>query len=353
MRLLSKLSLLFLIIFSVSAYAKVELFVWRPTEGHVALILAKSESESADEAAKAYKNSFNKNRDLTELNEGKLNIKLDGFESLPKESSKPRILVLANDPFQFSGSANSKTWHRSLVKYGADVYVLPTNADIAMSPRKSTSFRNELVRNFDAILALGGRDIDPELYGSTNRHSKDVVPFVDQSEAKFIKAFLDSHKNSKLAAACFGICRGMQHTALILGYDLYQDIKGETGNLHNHRYDDHKIKIVGTKNSLFVKEFGQGELITTNSVHHQAVNYNSNPKGPLSLVAYQQSADDSDLIAEVMEFKSGLGFLVQFHPERMNNSVGRNVMRMMVDVASKVKKNRTKLAKTCRSRLSE
>ena len=38
-------------------------------------------------------------------------------------------------------------------------------------------------------------------------------------------------------------------------------------------------------------------------------------------------------IVEAMQFENGLGLLVQFHPERMENSAGKKILKLMVEIA--------------------
>jgi putative glutamine amidotransferase len=307
------------------------LFVWQPSEDHVPVLIGGRDHQSAKDAAKNYLKAFNQEKHLVEL-AGPLKLPLVGLRPFyPIDSTKPLFIVIANKPSQAYGLGSSQEWYTKLVSVGAEAYVLPVNSDIGMTIEEAADYRKTLVKAFDAVLALGGEDVDPSIYTEKNRKSKNTNVVRDRSEAKVIEAFVNSE-----AVPCFGICRGMQLTSALLGYKLIQDIATETNNKHDHVFTKHHVTLVGSQASFFRGQFGEQKKIPVDSWHHQAVIADSKKNGPLALVGVHDEPGQ-DKIAEVMEFKNGMGFLVQFHPERMKTPEGQKIMSMMVKLAKKIK----------------
>lgn len=99
----------------------------------------------------------------------------------------------------------------------------------------------------DAILILhGGADISPSIYGAKpNKYTlADETPsFRDRTELNLAK------KAIEMGVPIFGICRGAQLLCAMNGGKLVQHVTGHHGN--------HRI------------ETNDGEVIKTNSAHHQ------------------------------------------------------------------------------------
>lgn len=316
---------------SLQSFA-VQLFIWQPSEAGVAVVMGRADNETPKQAAQRYLDGYNKEEKLVALNGKKLELPLEGFKDITFDQVNPNFLVIVSEPTQIRGGRKGKPWHVGLARYGANVFVLPNNSDIGMSSKLANEFRALLAKSFDGILVLGGEDIDPSVYGEKNRHAnaREMIKVRDISEKKVLEAFFEGQ-----TAACFGICRGAQLSAVTLGYKLIQDIERETSNTQDHVFKAHDIVLLKAKGSVIRKEFGT-DKIGVNSWHHQAVDMSSNKNGPLVLVA-QHQAEGEDSISEAMEFKDRPGFLLQFHPERMKNNVGYRFMRLMVDIAKKTK----------------
>lgn len=324
------------------------LVVWQPTPGSARLILYRTGEQTPQQAVEKFLRTFNNNSELRELADGRLRLQVGVATDLDNhELGEIPFVVQVGDTAQMTGAPRGKNWFKMLENAGADVYILPPAADIALSDAQAVHFRRAIANTFSGFLSLGGADIDPRLYGEPNRHSEEVSPRRDLAEYKMLKTYINTEKG-----AVFGICRGMQMISVVLGYKLYQDIPAEVPNANSridHTWDDHYMRLTHVPRSYLRNAFPRKVKILVNSAHHQAVNLNSNPQGPLVMIGLEVTADGHTPIVEAVQLKNGHGFAVQFHPERMNNAVGRGVIKMMVDVARTFSSRRNN---ACRDALS-
>lgn len=165
----------------------------------------------------------------------------------------------------------------------------------------------DYVHRLDGFIFSGGGDMDPLLYGQLQKPSCGAInPMRDAAELALARLLLTADK------PVLGICRGFQVLNVALGGDLYQDLPSEyDGELIAHRqeqpdsYPSHPVTVKrGTRLAAIV-----GEMLTVNSLHHQAVRR----LGAWSVCA--QSPDGVIEAAEAGDHPFMLG--VQWHPERL------------------------------------
>lgn len=116
----------------------------------------------------------------------------------------------------------------------------------------------EEVEKFDLIIAPGGEDIDPGIYGESNKSSY-TNPYRDNIEVPIIKRAM------KLGKKLYGSCRGHQLINALNGGTLYQDFIDEMGVEKRHPAQHGLENISDTS---IQKYFGDKPVI---SMHHQAV----------------------------------------------------------------------------------
>jgi gamma-glutamyl-gamma-aminobutyrate hydrolase PuuD len=137
------------------------------------------------------------------------------------------------------------------------------------------------------IVLTGGTDVDPALYGATP-HPETSQP--DRERDDYESALLREAISRDMPVLC--ICRGMQLLNVVCGGTLLQDIPNHRGAIHDVVYTD-------------------GERITVNSRHHQAV-------GQLGQGLVVSAKDPSDGIVEEVVMPGRRFVLgVQWHPEEM------------------------------------
>lgn len=144
----------------------------------------------------------------------------------------------------------------------------------------------------DAVLAGGGPDLTPGLYGQENRDSRQVNPERDARELDTVLAALAA------GVPFLGLCRGAQLLNVALGGTLWQDLETERGCAHP---ETHLVRFRGAG----TRHLGEEALV--NSTHHQGIDRIA---PGLDVMA---TADDG--LPEAWHRPGAIG--VQFHPETL------------------------------------
>lgn len=208
----------------------------------------------------------------------------------------PRVGITANDP-----STQSARRYAAAVEAAGGVPRWITPEDLRAAGELAA------LRNIDALLLSGGRDIDPRMYAESLTPGLDVDVDADRYEVEIPlgRAVLEERM------PVLGICGGMQVLNVASGGSLYQDVSvlGIDPAVHRVKGRDviHDIRIV--PGSRLAEVFGLREL-KVNSAHHQAV------KQPGRGAVITAAAPDG--VIEAIEFP-GTSFAigVEWHPERM------------------------------------
>ncbi|MFC3861033.1 gamma-glutamyl-gamma-aminobutyrate hydrolase family protein [Deinococcus antarcticus] len=148
------------------------------------------------------------------------------------------------------------------------------------------------VREVDAVLAGGGPDLNPALYGQINRASWKVDAERDARELEIMRTVLDS------GVPFLGLCRGAQLLNVALSGTLYQDLETERGAGHQKV---HPVRFSG----IGIQHLGESAQV--NSSHHQGVNWLGE--------GLEVIARAGDGLPEAWYRPGAIG--VQFHPETL------------------------------------
>lgn len=160
------------------------------------------------------------------------------------------------------------TYLKALSDAGAIPVVLPLVS--------SDEDLEQLVRTFDGFLFTGGPDPHPFLFGEeTHRSCGNISVRRDSMETALLK------KVMKTGKPVFGICRGIQIINVVLGGNLYQDIRaeyqdGQTGDAfpvaHSQPCDFHTpAHTVTLSPDSRLAQICGCRTLKVNSMHHQAV----------------------------------------------------------------------------------
>jgi putative glutamine amidotransferase len=190
----------------------------------------------------------------------------------------------------------SDTYVGSVQRSGAIAILLPVDTRAPL----------ELLERIDALLLIGGADVDPGAYGA-GRQPQTEATYRERDE--FELALL--HGALARGLPVLGICRGMQVLNIALGGTLLQDLIAPDGS-HPHRRvigsfegTDHLVRL--TPGSLAAQAAGE-ELTLARCHHHQAIDVLGE-----GLVVTGR-ADDG--VIEAIETADGSWTLgVQWHPE--------------------------------------
>lgn len=129
---------------------------------------------------------------------------------------------------------------------------------------------DEVLDLADALMLVGGSDIDPSAYGA-ERHPETTatVPERDRFELALVRAAAERDM------PVLGICRGMQLLNVAFGGTLLQHLPEDVGHVEHRRTlgsfenSDHDVQL--RPGSIAARAAGE-ELHGTKSHHHQGIN---------------------------------------------------------------------------------
>ncbi len=200
----------------------------------------------------------------------------------------------------------------------------------------------EIAKSMDVLVVAGGGDINPLLFGETNKGSQWCDSLHDVSELYLIKQFLALNK------PIMGICRGFQLLGNYFGMPNFKQHLNEEATKEFHNGKDlgieirdeplHKIFLYGEFAKFFeaIKPNVNPEMpyrIKVNSWHHQGfgINDKSTPYKLENLMKaldeYEKDVPDIAILAstksviEAFEHTKYPVFGVQWHPEEYKNSL--------------------------------
>jgi putative glutamine amidotransferase len=204
------------------------------------------------------------------------------------------------------------TYVASVQRSGAIAVLLPVD------PRAPL----ELLPRIDALLLIGGADIDPEMYGAPREAGTEATyPERDRFEIALLNGAIER------GLPVLGICRGMQILNVALGGRLVQDVVAGDGS-HPHRrtvggFEGSEHVVTLTPGSLAARSAGEEQHVV-HCHHHQALDVLGD-----GLVA---SGHADDGVVEAIEAADGSWTLgVQWHPEANDRS---RLFRALTDAAN-------------------
>lgn len=170
----------------------------------------------------------------------------------------------------------------------------------------------DLLDRLDGVIATGGGDIDPSVFGQEQHETTDEIDAErDAFELALIKEVVARDM------PLLGICRGLQIMNVAFGGTLHQDIDALVENSHQHRQQNEKIHheqvyqtATLTPGDHPLRNHAQGDQIEINSFHHQCINVLASP-----LVSMAET--DDGVIEAVYHPQMSYGMAVQWHPEML------------------------------------
>ena len=221
--------------------------------------------------------------------------------------SRPVVLVpgrLSDSAAGVRGAAigSGRRAHEAVVRAGGQTLVLPPLP-------ASLDGLTGLIGRVDAVMLLGGGDVDPSSYGEPSRTDTLAGIVAEHDEVELAVA--------RFAVACdlplLAICRGCQVLNVALGGSLYQDLGMREGaDPASHRDAYHPIVL--EERSTVASAMGTTGFGSGHSWHHQAID---RPGDGLVVVGRAH-----DGVVEAVE-RTGARWTVgvQWHPEDDAESV--------------------------------
>ena len=312
MRILNKLAIavlkLFLgVLFSWPAFARVDLWIWKPTPKSATMLLPRVNSESFLDSRHRYLSEFNSRPGLVKVNNGPLNLPPGEHRLFVPKAKGLTAFIKANDKEDMSEAPEDVlNFVNPLAERGLTSFLLPMNMELGLSASDKTELQYFLAREPDLQIGLGGDDLDPALMGQTNHDglSRNVSLDRDASEAEFWKIVLREQKSFVVA-----VCRTQQFIMSLMGYHLVRDLESQLSISGHEGKVFHPITV--RKRSLLDPVFEEMRSGRVFSNHHQGF-FNIRDDGNILPVAVDEHG-----IFEAGVFKNGMGLALQFHPELM------------------------------------
>lgn len=280
----------------------------------VPVLLPRQAQENGDQAIQHY-NSAVAQTSLSELwikspANGRLEV---SAENATFQSRKKYALIVANKTSDMqAASIRIENVARLLRQNGFQPVMLALGAGSSLEEKPLDEFYKKISGQFELLMALGGDDVDPSLYGQKKTFARYTHALRDGLEFKLIKTFKQQGRGMFV-----GICRGHQLGAVVDGHTLYQDLVQEKVVATDHHEASRHPLLMGSELQSIVGI--RRTSLTVNSIHHQAVKVN--PEANSRPIGYSM-----DGVVEALEMKNGKGISFQFHPEIMASAESTSLL---------------------------
>ena len=237
-----------------------------------------------------------------------------------------RKAIIGINPYYYEH--NGAMWNATKANYFESIWEAGGIALTLNYPKNNNSI-SEIADIIDALLLVGGPDIQIELYNGKFPDLLDPDVMLTEREKFDRSIFLEMFKLNKPILA---ICVGMQHINVIRGGSLYEDLNKQLEGSINHgkfngEWSKHNVRI---DQSSMLNEIINKEVINVASTHHQGIKILGNGLNP---VAWSKDG----LIEAFEDSKAPNSFIaVQWHPELMpKNKYQRKLFSWLITEAKK------------------
>jgi putative glutamine amidotransferase len=186
---------------------------------------------------------------------------------------------------------------------------------------------DEYLDLIDGLLITGGNfDVDPGLFGETERHESVIIK---EQRTGFEMAITRGALNRDMPV--FGICGGQQLLHVILGGKLIQHVPDYVANALAHEQPNPRDEAghdVFVKEGTLLRQIVGSDTLAVNSAHHQAA-----LDEPDGVVINARSPDGVIEGIENDAFAFCLG--VQWHPEFDINDGDTKIFKAFIKAAGK------------------
>ncbi len=183
-----------------------------------------------------------------------------------------------------------------------------------------TSLSPEECAACDGLLLPGGGDITPAFFGKQNLGSRKIDTELDIIQFQTLERFLNAKK------PILGICKGLQLINVHFGGTICQHLPNAANHQWDGRDQTHYVYHTGySRTDFFYQLYGNSALV--NSAHHQGIDRTGGGLTPICQ-AY-------DGLTEAVSHCSLPVFAVQWHPERIMDNGGRELLSYFLNICSR------------------
>ncbi len=184
-----------------------------------------------------------------------------------------------------------------------------------------TCLDTEQCMDCDGLILPGGGDITPAFFGQQNHGSRKIDTELDILQLQMLDLFI------KWKKPILGICKGLQIINVHFGGTICQHIKNAATHEWNGNDRFHYVYHTGcSRTDFFYQIYGNSAFV--NSAHHQSIEHPGK-----KLIPVCQSHDG---IIEAIVHQELPIFAVQWHPERIMDKGGAEVMSYFLNICSEV-----------------
>lgn len=246
------------------------------------------------------------------------------------DNGRPLIGILAERRKSNDGELGIKRINSVNIPYVQSIE-LAGGVPVIIPFVEDTEILLPLLDKLDGLLATGGSNLDPHLYGeSPTQQLGPMDPVLD----RHLYLVMEYALRSQLPV--LGICKGMQLVNTVMCGSTYQDLSHRDRPSLSHKQSvdrsltHHAVTI--ERDSKLYRILGE-EKVMVNSFHHQAI---KDLAPGLKVVAMSE-----DGIIEALEGSFMPIMCIQWHPEELIHVKGSNMLKIFEHFVKVAKDNST------------